>query len=310
MMVKKLLLAFSLSLVVGSAFAGKHWGVELGGVSMKYLGMQVSARSAAMSGAGVADASRVSEVSRNPLAVNSAEKAEFGLNQLVFDEATADNFVSAYYGLPITLFKFPLAMSMAVDFLGYDDIEGRDEYGNETSSYGAYAWSAQMGLGSRGKVFNWSVSARFASQTIDDESAIAFLGDVGGSYRVNRYLAFAATLTNFGYMGDYDGEDEVAPMALTAGLTGIIPFGDSWNVHISADAYRRADTDPYWLFGGELNYHDILALRMGYAIRPDTDDGISCGLGLNFGMIVFDYGYSPRPAFDGGEHYISVGLRF
>lgn len=308
-MMKKLLAAFALS-SVATAFAGDYWNVDLGGVSMKYLSMQVSARSAAMSGAGVADANRISEVSRNPLAMSATEYAEFGVNQLVFDENTADNFISAYYGLPFTIARYPLTLSMTVDFLGYDDIEGRDEYGNETGSYGAYAWSGQVGVGSRGKVFNWAASARFASQTIDDESAIAVLGDVGGSYRVNKYFAFAATLTNFGYMGDYDGEDEAAPMALQAGLTGIIPIVDHWNIHLSADAYRRADTDPYWLFGGEVNYADILALRMGYALRPDTEDGISCGLGLNFGMIVFDYGYSPRPALEGGQHYISVGLKF
>lgn len=307
-MMKKLLAVFALS--AAAAFAGDHWGVDLGGTSMKYLSMQVSARGAAMSGAGVADASRAAEVSRNPLAMSAVQNAEFGVNQLVFDEETADNFISAYYGLPFSFGKFPLTMSMAVDFLGYDDIEGRDEYGNETSDYGAYAWSIQAGLGSRGKVFNWAATARFATQAIDDESAIAILGDIGGSYRVNKYVAFAATLTNFGYMGDYDGEDEVAPMALQAGVTGILPFADSWNLHVSADAYRRADTDAHWLFGGELNYLDVIALRMGYAIRPDTDDGISCGLGLNFGMIVFDYGYSPRPAFDGGQHYITVGLKF
>lgn len=308
-MMKKLLATLTLSTVV-TAFAGEHWNVDLGGVSMKYLSMQVSARSAAMSGAGVADASRAAEVSRNPLAMSSVENAEFGVNQLVFDDNSADNFVSAYYGLPFSFGTMPLTYSMTVDFLGYEDIEGRDEFGNETSSYGAYAWSVQAGLGSRGKVFNWAASARFATQTIDDESAVAILGDIGGSYRVNKYLAFAATLTNFGYMGDYDGEDETAPMALQAGITGILPITENWNIHASADAYRRADTDPYWLFGGEINYADILGFRMGYAIRPDTEDGISCGLGLNFGMIVFDYGYSPRPAFEGGQHYITVGLKF
>lgn len=308
-MMKKLLAAFALS-VATTAFAGEHWGVDLGGTSMKYLSMQVSARSAAMSGAGVADASRISEASRNPLAMSTLQNAEFGVNQLVFDEQVADNFISAYYGLPFAFAKYPLALSMSVDFLGYDDIEGRDEFGNETSSYGSYAWSAQLGLGSRGKVFNWAASARFATQTIDDESAIAILGDVGGSFRVNKFVAFAATLTNFGYMGDYDGEDETAPMALQAGITGILPIADSWNIHVSTDAYRRADTDAHWLFGGELNYLDVLALRMGYAIRPDTKSAVSCGLGLNFGMIVFDYGYSPRPALEGGQHYISVGLKF
>lgn len=308
-MMKKLLLPV-LAFAVSSAFAGERWNVDLGGVSMKFLSMQTSARSASLSGAGVADPARVSEVGRNPLAMSVAKDAEFGISQLIFDENTADNFVSAYYGLPFSIAKFPLTLSMTADFLGYDNIEGRDENGQKTSDYGAYAWSLQAGLGSRGKVFNWAATARFASQTIDDESAIAILGDVGGSFRINKYVAFGATLTNFGYMGDYDGEDEVAPMALQAGVSGILPIADSWSVHLSADAYRRADTDPYWLFGGEVRYLETLALRLGYAIRPDTEDGISCGLGLAFGMIVFDYGYSPRPAFDGGFHYLSVGLKF
>ncbi|MCF0224247.1 MAG: hypothetical protein HUK20_08250 [Fibrobacter sp.] len=300
----------SIAILGCAAFAGEHWNVDAGGVSMKFLSMQVSARHAALSGAGVADPSRVSEVSRNPLAVGTAHFAEFGINQLVFDDYGADNFISAYYGFPFAFMNMPLAASMTVDFLGYNNIEGRDENGMKTSEYGSYAWSLQAGMGSRGKVFNWALTARFAQQTIDDATAMAFLGDIGGSFKVNRYLSFATVLTNFGYMGDYEGEDETAPMALQAGITGIIPAGEKWSIHLSADAYRRADTDPFWLFGGEVNYLDMIAFRAGYAIRPDTEDGISCGLGFSFGMIVFDYGYSPKPAFEGGYHYITVGLKF
>lgn len=308
-MMKKLL-ATALLCSAAAAFAGEYWHVDRGGSSMKFLSMQTSARSAAMSGAGVADAGRVSEVGRNPLAMSAVNEAEFGLNQLIFDEYSADNFISAYYGLPFAVANYPLAMSMTVDFLGYDGIEGRDENGLKTDDYGAYAWSLQAGLGSRSKVFNWAATARFAQQTIDDESAIAILGDAGLSYRVNKYVGFGATVTNAGYMGDYDGEDEVAPMAVQAGVSGILPVSESWNIHLNVDAYRRADTEDQWLFGGEVNYMDALSLRLGYAIRPDTENGVSCGLGFSFGMIVFDYGYSPRPAFEGGDHYLSVGLKF
>jgi hypothetical protein len=118
-------------------------------------------------------------------------------------------------------------------------------------------------------------------------------------------------------MGDYDGEKEHAPMALQAGLTGIIPLSrlfdlqSQWNLHLSADAYRRADMqDPEWRFGSELNYMQTLSLRIGYAARPDTEDGFSAGIGFVFGMVAFDYAYSPRPAFDGGYHYLTLGLKF
>lgn len=310
-MFKKLLSsALFIGSVASSALAGEHWNVDLGGVTMKFLSMQVSGRAASMSGAGVADPSRVAEISRNPLAASTVNEPELGLNHLMFGKGATENFVSAYYGHPVEVMGYKMALTGAIDFIGYGELDGRNEEGAQTASYSAYAWSLQAGLGSRGKVFNWAANVRFASETIDDETAVAFLGDVGGSFKVNKYFAFGATLTNFGYMGDYDGVDEAEPMALQAGVTGFFPVAEKWSVHVSADAYRRADTDAHWLFGGEVLYMEALAFRVGYAIRPDTEDGISCGLGVSFGMVVFDYGYSPRPAFGGGDHNISLGLKF
>lgn len=304
-MFKKLI---SFALTVGSlAFAGEYWHLDPGGVTMKFLAMQVSPRAAALSGAGVADPGRVSEISRNPLAMSVANEAEFGLSQVIFGNGGADNFVSAYYGLPLGK-KY--ALGLAVDFLGYDNIEGRDENGLKTSEYGSYAWSLLAGFGSRSKVFNWAASARFATQTIDDETGYLFSVDGGGSFRVNQYLSFGANFTNLGFASKYESEKEAAPLALQAGVTGFIPILDRWMVHLSVDAYRRADTKAQVLIGGEVVYFDMLSFRMGYAVRPDTEDAVSGGLGVTFGMIVFDYAYSPRPAFEGGNHYIAVGVKF
>ena len=267
----------ALSLVACSlAFAGEHWNVDAGAVTMKYLSMQVSARTAALSGAGVADATSASDILRNPLSMNGVAEAEAGINHIIFPEYTADDYTTAYVALPFAAFNYPLTFSAGVEFLGYDGIEGRDEEGFKTSDYGAYAWALQAGLGNRADAFNWAFSARFSH-----------------------------------------GEKETAPMALQAGITGILPIAKlfslerEWNLHVSADAYRRADMqDPEWRFGGELDYMQTLLLRVGYAARPDTEDGVSAGIGLNFGMITFDYGYSPKKAFDGGYHYLTLGMRF
>ena len=304
-MFKKLI---SFALTVGSlAFAGEYWHLDPGGVTMKFLAMQVSPRAAALSGAGVADPGRVSEISRNPLAMSVANDAEFGLSQVIFGNGGADNFVSAYYGLPL---GDKYTLGFAVDFLGYDNIEGRDENGLKTSEYGSYAWSLLAGFGSHSKIFNGAASARFASPTIDDETGFLFSVDAGGSFRVNEYLSFGANFTNLGFASKYESEKEAAPLALQAGVTGFIPILDRWMVHLSVDAYRRADTKAQVLIGGEVVYFDMLSFRMGYAVRPDTEDAISGGLGVTFGMIVFDYAYSPRPAFEGGNHYIAVGVKF
>ena len=305
-------------LVCATAFAasGRYWNTGLGGVTLQHLSMQASPRSAALSGAGVADPARVSEVTRNPLAITRIQAAEFGLNQIVFGDAGADDFVSVYYGLPL---GESFALSFGLEYLGYDDIEGRDENGELAAEYGAYAWAAQAGFGNRGKAFGWSATARFAYQTIDDESTVAFLGDAGAIYRAGQYVSFGATLTNFGYVSDseYSGAHEAAPMALQAGVTGIVPIArifnleSLWDLHLSADIYRRADMDaPEWRFGTEIAYQEFLLFRAGYALRPNTEDGFSAGIGFSFGGIIFDYGYSPRPALGDGNHYLGLGVRF
>ena len=111
------------------ALAGEHWNVDAGDVSMKFLSMQVSARSAALSGAGTADAKSPSEISRNPLAMGAVQESEAGVNHVIFPENTADDFSTAYFALPFTLFDFPLTFSAGAEYLGYDEIEGRDEEG-------------------------------------------------------------------------------------------------------------------------------------------------------------------------------------
>jgi len=84
-----------------------------------------------------------------------------------------------------------------------------------------------------------------------------------------------------------------------------------WDVHLSADIYRRADMEDFeWRFGGEISYQEFVSLRAGYALRPETEDGLSAGIGIAFGSCVFDYGYSPRPALASGNHYLGVGYRF
>ena len=315
-MLKKTLLISLMMCAAAFSASGRYWNTGLGGVTLQHLSMSASPRSAALSGAGVADPSRVSEVTRNPLAITRMQAAEFGLNQIVFGDAGADDFVSVYYGLPL---GESFALSFGLEYLGYDDIEGRDENGELAAEYGAYAWAAQAGFGNRGQAFGWSVSARFAYQTIDDESTVAILADGGVVYRVMQYVSFGATITNFGYVTDseYDGAHEAAPLALQAGVTGIVPVArifnleSLWEVHLSADIYRRAGMeDPEWRFGTEIAYHEFLLLRAGYALRPETEDGFSAGLGFSFGGIIFDYGYSPRPALGDGNHYLGLAVRF
>ncbi len=296
---------FSL-LCASAAFAGgRFWNVDKGGTTLKFLAMPVSPRAAALSGAGVSTPQSAAEVSRNPLATTSFDVARAGVAHTVFSDNIDAKLTTVYFGLPFKYFN----TSAAVECLGYGDLEGRDEEGFRTDDYGAMAWAVQLGIGSTPSVFNWAFSARFASQTIDNSTAIAVLADGGASFRLNRHISFGATLTNFGWVSDYEAEEESAPMALQAGVTASHPILDIFDVALHADAYRRADYDPEWRFGGELLYKKSLAFRVGYAFRDETESGVSAGIGIAFGRFLFDYAYASNPVLD-GNHLFHLGLKF
>ncbi len=298
-----------LSAVLCSATAtfagGRYWNVDEGGTTMKFLSMPTSPRSAALAGAGVATPQSYSEVSRNPLATASSDKAQAGIEHTLFSSNVDAKLTSVYFGIP---FRYVNA-SAAIEYLGYGDIEGRDEDGFKLEDYGAMAWAVQLGIGSNPSIFNWALSARFASQTIDNSTAIAVLADGGASFKLNRYITFGATITNFGWVSEYESEEESAPMALQAGITGTHPILDIFDLAIHADAYRRADYNPEWRFGGELLYKKSLAFRVGYAYRGETESGISAGLGIVFGRFQFDYAYASSPVLD-GNHLFHLGIGF
>ena len=290
----------------GLAFAGgNYWNVDEGGTTMKFLSLPVSPRSAGLAGSGIASPEGFSEITRNPLATTASDKSVAGVSEILFSDNIGAKLTSVYFGLPLGLFN----TSAALEYLGYDDIEGRDEDGAVTSDYGAMAWDAQLGIGSKPSVFNWAVNFRFASQTIEDYSASALLADAGTSFKPGRYIAFGAVITNLGWVSKYASGKESAPLGLQAGVTGNIPLYERFDLALNADVYRRADYDPEWRFGSELRYKKVIALRAGYAFRGDTDGGVSGGIGLNFDTFEFGYAYDAHPAV-GGYHHFNLGIRF
>ncbi|HQB65792.1 MAG TPA: hypothetical protein PK616_07870, partial [Fibrobacteraceae bacterium] len=88
-----------------------------------------------------------------------------------------------------------------------------------------------------------------------------------------------------------------------------LPIASLFDFFAYADLHRRADAEPEWLFGGEINYKKILVLRGGYSLRPDTESGVSGGLGICFDLFSIDYAYQSRPALE-GNHLLSLTVFF
>ena len=299
---KKLVLIL---LAAVAAFAGDYWNAETGASSMQFLYLKPAPRAAALSNAGIATPAGPSEVVGNPLAPLAATEPEIGWNQIVFSDKVGAKLLSLYYAMPYEHFVF----SGGLEFLGYDDLEGRDEEGFETGEFSASAWAAQLGVGFRHAMFKWALSARFASQTIDDETAYGFLADGGVSVALDRHITFATVVTNAGYVTEYEGNHRVPPTAVQSGVTGTFALNQIFDLAMSADLYRQADSDLMAMAGAEFMYRKMLVFRAGYAYRPDTDDGVSGGIAVRIDRVNVEYAYATDPTLD-GNHHINIALRF
>lgn len=280
------------------------WGVPEGGSTMKFLTVPVSARSAALAGSGVASPGSVSEAYGNPLAIAASQNSALGFSQVVFSDKVGASLSSLQGVYPSGNWRF----SGGASVLDYKSIDGRDDDGNSTGSYGAGAFALQLGIAHTDGIFSYSGTGKFASQNIDGYHSRAALLDAGVGMKLGQHWNFAALVSNYGWVEPFDGSAETAPAALQAGVTAHHYLTSSLEGFVHADLYRRTDTDLQVLAGTEFVYRRLLSLRIGYPFRAG-DDAPSAGVGFLAGPLQLDYAYSARPAL-GGNHHIGIQLAF
>jgi hypothetical protein len=297
------------ALLASTAWAGKIWHLPEGGTSFKSLSLALSPRTAALSGAGVASPRSAGELFLNPAAPVADTAAVFGFSQILFSDKVGADLTAAYFSQPFALFGKGFRVSVGMSVLDYDDLDGYDEDGLSTGSYGAGGYAGQLGLAYADGPFAFGASGRFASQNIAGFNTFGFFGDAAASFVLNRYFRFAAAATNLGWIAPYEDVGEPAPLAVQGGVTVHIPlWWEGFAADISADLYRRADTEMQGLFGLEVLYRQILSFRLGYALQEE-DALPSAGLGIVLGPLSAEYAYASKAA-AWGNHHFGLGLRF
>lgn len=293
-----------LSLVI-PAQAGWQWGVPEGGATMKFLSVPLSARAAAFSGGGSAAPQLSGEIFSNPLAAVAVSEPVVGISQVLLAERIGGTLTGIHAVYPGTSWSW----SGGLLLLNYDDIAGRDDDGLVTDDYGAGAYAVQLGVATRSGALELGLSGRFAAQNIAGYHSRALLADAAAGFQLNRYLRFAAVLTNWGWVEPYDGYAESAPMALQAGLSSAYALSSGFRIRVHGDLYRRTDTDAMALLGGELAYREILTLALGYPLRSGSSAGPNAGLSIQAGAIGVGYAYETHTALKGNHHF-DLTLKF
>ncbi|MBU0985284.1 MAG: hypothetical protein KKA42_15525, partial [candidate division Zixibacteria bacterium] len=128
--------------------------------------------------------------------------------------------------------------------------------------------------------------------------------DFGGLYRVNKALHLGASVTNLG--GDFrlrlggESSDEIS-------LPTTYRFGGSYRYRrvLGAMDFVYLDEEMHYHLGGEVEVHEVLALRAGFMTGYDTKD-ITAGATFTHRNFAFDYGFVPYSDELGSAHMFNM----
>lgn len=293
-----------------ATWGGLAWNMEPGESTFKYLKLGRSPRSVALSGAGLADPAGADEVAENPAAAAFVPGARLTLTETRMTSRNDGD----YAGLTLVQPWGDSRWFAGVQYLGYADIDGRDEDGFETGAYGAMTWDVSLGVAdSTTSGATAGIRFRFLSQSIAEFNAKGALFDLSLGQRLGSYLRFAVAAQNVGWVQAYESVREHAPLLLRSGISAQIPLQRFaipalTQPRIHVDLQRFSDEDPELCVGFETDYHNLLIFRVGYAWGNGPHD-LSGGLALRLDRLEVSYGYASNPEIK-GNHVFGLGLAF
>jgi hypothetical protein len=290
-------LLLSLSPGAASAAAGST------GIASLKLG--VGARAMGLGGAYVALADDPTATYWNPA----------GLAAVPYTQITAmhnqwiQDFRQEYAAVAAPLGKGRLGFS----FSGFytSELEGRDEVGSITQNFGFNDIAMTAGYGRvLASGLDAGASLKYVREMIAEVDAKTLAFDLGARYRLrDTGLSVAGALQNVGGKPTFVAESFELPMTIRAGAAWTRPLSSFHSQGTITSEIRKVRGEDLRLHvGGELLYHERLALRVGGKFGYDTED-VSFGIGLTQSRIRFDYALVPLSWDLGTAHVFSLTAR-
>jgi hypothetical protein len=287
----------TLALTACACFGLTSEAMAVGEAGAAFLKIPVGAREAAMGGTGTALASGSTTLRWNVAGLT----------------AIADSRIDMLYGAWLEGMSFqhvgatkPMAGGVAGVSLLYSsagEIAGFDANLNPEGDYTATDLAVTLGYARRlGATFSLGVAGTLIQQSIEEETATGMAVDIGLCVAPPAIpgLRAGVALRNLGPAMTF--VDDPDPLPLTAAL------GASWRrgaFTISAEAARARGTDTVLRAGSEYWLLGALALRGGYMVRAEMDDGITAGIGIVWKCFELDYAFVPFGEINDSHH---VGL--
>lgn len=277
---------------------------ESGKAGMSFLNISPSAHIASMGGGATALESGASSIWSNPSLIAFREQRSLQINHTSWIEGINQEYAafstkagSGAFGLGLELFDS-------------GEIDGRDDYGNETGNYSIK--NAAISVSYARRIFEWAaLGATYKKlyQKVYTETAGGYALDAGLTVITPlKGLTLGAAGRNYGSMAKLRNEKTELPSSFSVGglYSGVVP---SWNKNFNfvADAVFPKYGDNGIRLGLEVSPYNGLYLRTGY--RNDSDfENVIFGFGFIFDKLSADFSYSPLSGISDNALRISINL--
>jgi hypothetical protein len=192
-------------------------------------------------------------------------------------------------------------------YLGMSEFNGYDDNGNFTSKqsandtivsieYGRYI----MGDRIAGSGLSAGCGLKYISEKLSGTQASTLSGDIGCLYTfapekwtLNNVLSAGLSIRNIGGRLKFESEGTNMPVDVRAGLSYSMPSQRGKPV-LQIEARQASGSGTELLCGAEYWLVNVFAVRCGYVLRPEEDEGsgLRAGIGIKGGSLIFDYGYA------------------
>lgn len=278
--------------------------------SAGFLKVGVGGRGVAMGEAQTAAVNDVMALYWNPAALGKLSQNEVSfMHNNFFQGVDQDVF---YYAQP-TPSAGTLGAGLSTVRVG--GITGFDSFGARTTELAASDTLFTFGWG-RGwenmpllPGLNTGVNFKFLQKKLGDDSASAFMADVGFLYESQegwlQRLRTGFAVQNLG-SGLNFGQKSDLPMLVKLGFAYPL-FSDS--LTLALDVVSPSDNNLFLNMGLDYRLWDILAFRLGYRGQNDLDTGLTYGVSFGNERFHLDYAFVPFGTL-GDSHRVSLGFRF
>jgi len=253
------------------------------------------ARSLGLGGGFTSLATDATAIYYNPAGLGYLTYPEASFMHSVLFEGTIYDFASAVY--PISVAN---GLGVGLMRIGTDDIIKRENYANR----GKFNYSYSQIVMSYGLNFNpllgVGVSFKVVNQSIGDQSDFGVGLDVGLRSQIHKHLSIGVIARDL-IPADLqlNGIVEQTPRSAMGGVSlKDIALTEHAMVSAAIDLEKFDDRSLRVHAGGELSFHQTLALRFGY----DKDD-FTFGAGLSRGPLRIDYAYKLHDYLEDTHHF-------